>query len=226
MKLRHVEPGTKMSIMVENAAEGEISEHEAVVRYLESDTRFVVKCTSLYDEIVTPEQSKSLFISFAIGPYIYNFHGRVIEKQRNSGILMLEQRTELKKINRRIYERDELRLHIRIHGLPLSLLSESKHHKTDNKPDMTEMTFDVSSGGLCVISNTVLRSEHDPYYLLDFAVSEKDHFLLPSKLVRRSNYPRTRIGKYEYGFQFIFENHPGDKGRLTSAILNKKLSHV
>ena len=226
MKLRHIEPGTKLTVFVEHDNQAAGDGIEAVFRYLENDNHFLIKCSKLYDGYDVLDHDKNLKISFAIGPYIYTFHGRVIEKQRNSGMLMIEQRTELNKINRRMYERDEIRLHIRIDGLPTAMISELKHHKIRNEPDMIETTFDVSSGGLCVISHRVLRSEHDPYYLLEFALSDRDSFLLPAKLVRRSNYPRTRIGKYEYGFQFIFDKHPDDKGRLTSAILNKKLSHV
>ena len=226
MKLRHMEPGIKMSISIEQDEYSNGGEFEAVFRYLESDNHFVVKCPELYDGYDAPGSGKDLHISFAIGPYIYTFYGNIKEKLRNSGMLMLEQRTELKKINRRIYERDELRLHIKINGLPEALLSETKQHKMVEQPDMTDMTFDVSSGGLCVISQKTLRSEHDPYYLLEFSLSEKDKFLLPSILVRRSNYPRTRIGRYEYGFQFIFDNHPDEKGRLTSAILSRKLAHA
>ena len=227
MKLRHIEPGIKMVLRPEQDSLEAGRTFEAVYRYHENDSHFVVKCPALYDEIKAPvDKSNTLHISFEIGPYIYTFHGRVAEKQRNTGMLMIEQRTELKKINRRLYERDELRLHIRIKGLPAAMINESRHHKMDSQPDMIEMTFDVSTGGLCVISQKMLKSEHDPYYLLEFSINDRDSFLLPAKLVRRSNYPRTRIGKYEYGFQFIFDKHPDDKGRLTSAILNKKLSYL
>jgi len=44
-------------------------------------------------------------------------------------------------------------------------------------------------------------------------------------LVRRSNYPRTKLGRYDYGFQFIYEKLPEEKARLTRAILNKKLQY-
>jgi hypothetical protein len=69
-----------------------------------------------------------------------------------------------------------------------------------------------------------LTSKHDPNYLIEFNLSEKDRFVLPAKLVRRSNYPHSKLGKYDYGFQFIFEKMPDEKGRLSRAILNRKLS--
>ena len=224
MQLRHIEPGTKISVFREGDHHAAKVDYETVFRYFESDSHFVVKCAEMYDEYDAIGQNTNLLMSFSIGPHIYTFHGRVLEKLKFSGMLMIEQRTELKKINRRTYERDELRLRVRINGLPASMIGESRRHKMDDQPDMTDMTFDVSSGGLCVISNSVLKSEHDPYYLLEFSLSDRDSFLLPAKLVRRSNYPRARIGKYEYGFQFIFDKYPDDKGRITSAILNNKLS--
>ena len=51
----------------------------------------------------------------------------------------------------------------------------------------------------------------------------KDRFVIPAKIVRKSNYPRTKIGRYDYGFQFIFDSMPEEKAKLTTAILNKKL---
>ena len=225
MLLRHMQPGTKLSVFVAQNQDT-VDEHEAVFRYFENDTHFVVKGASLYTAYDTLTPGKDLEMSFAVGPHIYTFYGRVKQKQQISGMLMLEQRTELKKINRRTHERDELHVHVRIRGLPAANISEPKHHKIGDDPDMTDLTFDVSSGGLCVISNRVLRSEHDPFYLVEFALSEKDAFTLPTKLVRRSSSPRARVGRYEYGFQFIFDLYPGIKGRLTSAILSRKLSRV
>ena len=75
------------------------------------------------------------------------------------------------------------------------------------------------------MTNILLSSKYDPYYLVEFALSEKDTFLLPAKLVRRSNYPRTKIGRYDYGFQVIYDKMPEEKARLTRAILHKKLQH-
>ena len=224
MQIKHIEQGKKMSIFVEHDGQATGDEYEAAFRYLESDTNFVVKCQKLYDAYDSLGYDKDLRISFYSGPYIYIFHGRILEKQRLSGMLMLEQRTELKKISNRVYERDELQIQIRIDGLPVAMINDTEKYRMRSKPDLTDMTFDVSSGGVCVITNSILESQHDPYYLLEFTLSDKDVFLLPAKLVRRSKNPRVRIGRYEYGFQIVFDKVPDEKGRLTNAILSKKLS--
>ena len=76
---------------------------------------------------------------------------------------------------------------------------------------------------MCIISNSVLKSKYEPYFLAEIFLTPKDVFYIPAKLVRRTSYQRTVIGKYDYGFQFIFEHIPGEESKLMSAIMTKKL---
>ena len=151
--------------------------------------------------------------------------GRLSGKLYND-MVIVDMVSGIETMNRRTYDRDEIRVEVKIYGLPEDQISESKFMKPIGKPAMTDMSFDISSGGLCVISNTVLHSEFEPFYLVEFSLGEWDQFMLPAKLVRASNYARTKIGKYDYGFQFIFDHLPNEKGRLTKAILSKKLSYL
>jgi c-di-GMP-binding flagellar brake protein YcgR len=224
MSLGKIDRGMKLYIFeaLDNRAVSD--EYESVFRYSESDKLFVVQSTGLFDHFDKINPKSILVIGYSEGPNILSFTGRAAEKLRG-GLVMIEQLTEIKSFNRRKYDRDELRLKVNVYGVPEAKTTGTRFEKPGNPPDMTDTTFDVSAGGICIITNTLLNSKFDPYFLMEFAFSEKDAFLLPAKLVRRANYPRTKIGRYDYGFQFIYDKIPDEKSRLTRAILNRKLSH-
>jgi hypothetical protein len=213
-----------MSIFEEFQQRAVGDEYEAVFRYEEREKQFIVQSTGLYDNYDRLNLGCRLNIRFFIEPNTYTFMGRPLEKQRSGGLVMIEQVTDIETINPRKYDRDELRLNVQVFGLPESRIHEAFFEKPGGQPDMSDVTFDLSAGGVCVISNTLLSSKCDPYYLLTFSLSDKDKFALPAKVVRRSNYPRTKIGRYDYGFQFIFDKMPDEKGRLSRAILTRKLA--
>ena len=223
MDLRHIERGTKLQIYEELQQRAVSDEHEAVFRYHESDKLIVVQCAWLYENYDRLNLGAQLNVSYDTDTDVHSFIGRAREKLRGNGLVMIEQLTDMETKSRRQFDRDEIRVSVSVYGLPEAKISASSFEKPDNKPDFTDISFDISSGGVCVITNTLLNSKYDPYYLVEFAFSEKDSFLLPSRVVRKSNYPRTKIGRYDYGFQFIFDNMPEEKSRLTRAILNKKL---
>jgi len=224
MNLRHIERGKKLMIFEELQQRAVSDEHEAVFRYHESDTMIVVQCSWLYDNYDRLNLGAQLNISYDTNAEIHSFLGIAREKLRGNGLVMIEQKTDIETKSRRQFVRDEIRINVSIYGIQEAKISSASFEKPDCMPDITDVSFDISSGGLCVITNTLLSSKHDPYYLVEFSFSDKDSFLLPSKIVRKSNYPHTRIGRYDYGFQFIFDNLPEEKGRLTRAILSKKLS--
>ena len=225
MNLGLLERGTKLKIFEQQDGCAIGSEFEGAFKYLETEKLFTVHSQKLYDCYDKLCPDANLGISFMTGSNIHRFSGRAVEKQRTNGMILIEQLTEITTINRRVYDRDELRVKVSVYGLSEAKTHATTYSKPDVKPDMVDMTYDVSTGGVCVISNTLLNSKHDPYYLVEFSMglNEKDSFLLPVKLVRRSNYPRTKIGRYDYGFQFIFDDHYDDKARLSRAILNRKL---
>jgi len=224
MNLGHIERGTKMSIFedIQNRVVGD--EYEAVFRHVESERTFLVLSPGLYNNFGSIRPGSTLRLSFISEPNTYTFTGRALEKQRTNGLVLIEQLTGIETFSSRQYDRDELRLHVMVYGLPEAQIGGTVFIKPYSHPDLSDVTYDISVGGVCVISNTMLKTAHDPYYLVEFSLSDKDRFLLPAKLVRRINCPRTKIGRYDYGFQFIFEKIPEEKGRLSRSILNKKLS--
>jgi len=224
MNLIQIERGMKMTIYEDLQMRPVSEDFEAVFRQVEGDRHFVVLCPALYDSFARLQLGASLRISFTSDPNIYTFTGRAKEKQRTRGLVLIEQLTDIETLSSRKYDRDEFRMRVMVYGLPESKLSDVVFEKPQGNPDMSDLTYDISAGGLCVVSNTLLSSKHDPYYAIEFMIGDKDRFVLPAKLVRRSNYPRVKVGKYDYGFQFIFDKMPDEKGRLSRAILSKKLA--
>jgi len=224
MDISQISRGTTLRIFEELQQRALSDEHEAVLRYHETNRLIVVQCSWLYDNYDRLNLGAKLNVSYGDDVNTYSFIGRAHEKLRSHGLVMIEQLTDVTASSKRQFSRDELRLSVSIYGLPEGKLSAVPYQKPDTKPELTDVSFDISSGGLCLVTNILLSSKFDPYYLVEFTLSEKDSFLIPSKLVRRSNYPRTKIGRYDYGFQFVFDYMPDEKSRLTRAILNRKIS--
>jgi len=223
MDLEHIERGTKLIIYEEIQRRAISDEYEAVFRSLESEKLIVVQSSWLYDNYDRLSLGAQLNISYDVGETSYYFSGQAKEKLRHHGLVMIEQKSDIEKRKRRQVDRDEIRVSVSVYGLPEAKLSSSVYELPSGAPEFSDMSFDLSSSGLCIVTNTLLSSKYDPYYLVAFSLSDKDKFLLPAKLARKSNYPRTKIGKYDYGFQFIYDKLPEEKAKLTTAILNKKL---
>ena len=197
---------------------------DAIFRYVDIDATFVMQCAQLYEIYDTVDRNARIYINFSTGPSMCTFYGRCVEKQRGAGMILMEQLTAIEVVSRRMYERDELRIPVHVFPLPEAKLGKPSYERPDSIPDMAELTFDVSESGMCVISNVYLKPENDPYYLTEFAFSEKYHFILPAQLMRRSAHPRTKIGRFDYGFRFVFDSLPDEKKRLSEAIFSTKLS--
>ena len=226
MVLRLIERGTQLRISVPTGQETGDEVYDAAfydMHDLVRETSFVVHSTDLNKNYNNINRDTVLEISFSQGPNVYSFRGRLAGKIRGDSVI-IEQVTDIETLNRRVYQRDEILVNVRVYGLPEELIAGPRYKVPDMKPALVDVSFDVSAGGMCILSNTVLTSEHDPYYLLEFSFSDKDWFLYPALLVRRSKYARSRVGRYDYGFKFIFDSLPDEKIRLTKTILTKKLS--
>jgi len=225
LELGHIEKGMHLFIVEEQSerATGEV--YEAEYRYLESDALFLVRCNRLYERFNELGRNARLLISFVKGPFINSFTGCLKEKQRG-GFILVEQLSNIISRNRRQFDRDEIRVPVRLYELPESMRDENYYKKPVNEPVLFDTIFDVSIGGICIITNKSLRSESDPFYLLEFSLTEKDYHILPAKLVRRSLYSRTSIGKFDYGFQFILDNMPDEAARLAKGIIYRKIART
>ena len=223
MVLGHIERGTRLDIY-EELDQRAISDgiYEAEFRYMDSSHTFVIRCNELYERFDSLNKNAHLCFTFMSGPYVHTFTGFAREKQRN-GILLIEMLSDIETHNRRQFDRDEIRVVVKIYRLAETDIEKPYHEKPVGDPLISDMSFDISIGGMCVITSTPLTADCDPYYLVEFSMTDKDYHLLPTKLVRRSNNPRSRIGKYDYGFQFLLDHMPAEMTRLTKGIINRKI---
>ena len=187
-----------------------------------NEMTFVVKCPELNRRFVGIDRDYELEISFSTGPHVHVFSGYPIGKIQND-MVIIEKTSDIVTENRRKYQRDEIRVEVKVYPLHEDSVGNRRFTQPDTEPLLHDTSFDLSSGGMCVITNISLDTRYDPFYLVEFAVTEREWFLLPSKLVRRSNYARSRIGRFDYGFQFLFTEMPDEMSRLTKAILSRKL---
>ena len=225
MVLGHIERGTHLYIF-EELNQSAISEvYQAEFHYLETETSFIVRCNRLYERFSELDSNAHLNISLMTGPYINTFIGAAKEKQRG-GHVLIEQLSEIVSRNRRQFDRDEIRVPVWLYSLPEDMLMKPSFEKPAGEPVLADMTFDISVGGMCIITNKSLNPDNGPLYLMEFSLAERDYHVLPAKLVRRSKYARTSIGRFDYGFQFALENMPDEVARLTKGIIYRKISLV
>lgn len=222
MVLGHIARGAKLSIFEEKGQQRASEEYKAVFHYLENDNQFSVHCKHLWERFDSLGKDVKLNISLISGPYVHTFYGQAKEKMRG-GTVLVEQLTEIQTHNRRIYDRDEIRIAIKIYNIGDNDISGSAFDIREDRQVMSDVTFDISAGGFCIVTNTVLSEESDPYYLAHFTIADKDTFLLPTEIVRRSLFQRTKIGRYDYGFMFLFDELQAEKDRLINAIVYRKL---
>ena len=229
MELRHIVRGTRLRIIVRTIGDQDcFDEYDAVyqdVHDLTNETSFEVKCAEFSSNYSKYHRHSTLEMSFTGGPSVYTFFGRPIEKLSND-LIVIEQTTNIETLNRRKYQRDEIRVEVRLYSLSEDMLSQTRHNRPGTMPLLLDVSFDISAGGMCIVTNSSLHEKHDPFYLVEFYLSDKDWFLIPARLVRRSNNPRSKVGKNDYGFQFIYHEASDDMSRLTKAILSRKLSFI
>jgi len=222
MVLGLIERGAKLSVAeeIEHRPTGE--EYEAAFNYLENDYLFIVQCGRLFERFDTLAKDVQLNFSLRIGAYIHTFTGRAVEKKRG-GMVLVEQLSEIQTFNRRQFDRDEIRVPINVFSVPKNETADTGV-APDYEQVISDTTFDISAGGFCIITNKHLDTKHDPDYLAKFALSEKEAFQLPAEIMRRSIYQRTSIGRYDFGFRFIFDTMPEERDRLLRGIVNRKLT--
>lgn len=225
MTLGHIERNAILSIFEQIGDHAVSDEYEAVFKYLEDDKLFVVRCGKLTERFNEMDRAAHLNITLKIGPYVHTFTGNAKAKRRGDMVL-IEQITDIHSFSRRQFDRDELRVGIRVFNLNKEETTGNSFEINKDRHVLSDLTFDLSAGGFCIITNQNIDAKYDPYYLAEFAFSEMDYFRLPSQIMRRECCKRTKIGRNDYGFEFIFDNIPDEQERLENAIVIKKLASM
>ena len=227
MHLTFIEKGTPMTIVPGKVSgEGEAS-YDAAFYEMSSDTTFWARSKALYNAVASSDTGDRMLVAFSRTAYVYTFYARAVSVTVESGeyLIKIEQITGMEEVNRRSDHRDEITINVRLFGLKEADLMAKRFVKADSSPVFAGETFDVSSGGLCLVSNNALESHFEPYFLCEFAIG-KELFLLPAKLVRKGNCPQTMLFRHDYGLAFQLEGIVHERTRLINALFKLKLSSL
>lgn len=228
MHLKFWEKGINLSIGLYTGKDEVGEEFNATFYELIDDMNFYADSAALFKALQNLPEPPKLKIAFFRGSNMFAFVGKCKAFKTTQGryLTHIEQASPIEQSSRRRDPREELNIRVALYGLPEAQLNQPSYSLPGERPDFTSSTLNVSAGGLCLVSNEKLKSIYEPYFLVDFSLSSKDRFLLPAKLVRRSNCPQTVLYKYDYGLFFMFESMPEEKQRLQMAIFRAKLSSL
>ncbi len=225
MHLTFVEKGTPMSIMLNRAFEEGAVTYDATFYYLHSETSFYAKSEALYNDFHNIGFGDRMQVTFSrmASTYTFNARAQSILVEGSARLIHIEQLGGMEEADRRSDYRDEITISVQLFGLNKAEYGEKRFVQAEFSPAFMSETFDISSGGLCLVSNKELDSPFEPYFLCKFSLGN-ERFALPSKLVRKGNCPQTTLFRYDYGLFFLFEGIERERTRLTDAISDAKLS--
>ncbi|MCL1905488.1 MAG: hypothetical protein FWG06_00595, partial [Clostridiales bacterium] len=195
---------------------------------MEAFNSFWVQSEELYNSFAAMGVKARLDITFSVENRSYRLAGELIDKRMEETLYLtlIEQIAPIEKVSNREHFREEMRLHVNVYELSPQSLQGEPMFKPSKTPVLSCEVFDISAGGVCLVNNDVFNSPSEPYFLLEFNLRGKDYFLLPSKLVRKGHCPQTSLFKFDYGFDFIFDQFPDEKHRLSDAIFSAKLERL
>ncbi len=227
MHLTFIEKRTPMTIVPGKVSGEGGASYEAEFYDMSSDTTFWARSEALYNAVAGSDTGDRMLVAFSRTAYVYTFYARAISVMVEGGeyLTKIEQITGMEEVNRRSDHRDEITIKVRIFGLNEADLLERRFVKADYTPVFTSETFDISSGGLCLVSNDTLESRFEPYFMCEFTLG-KERFLLPAKLVRKGDCPQTTLFRHDYGLAFLLEGIEHERTRLIDALFNVKISSI
>jgi len=228
MQLRYIENGSFLQLRPEEYTLEHGRVFDVTFYGMQTFTSFWVKSEELYKSFPTLKKNMRLGITFQTEETSYRFTGEAIDANMEGSyyLTLIEQITPIEIVSRRTHFREEMILPTNVYGLAPESLHSALPRKAADAAEFTCEVFDISDGGICLVSNELFNSPYEPYFLVEFTLRGKDYFLLPAKLVRKGQCPQTTMFKYDYGFNFIFDHKPEEKHRLSDAIFSAKLDRL
>lgn len=228
MQLRFIESDTLLQIRPEVYSPDHDEVFDVLFYGMSTHNSFWVQSEELYNNFLALGEKARVGVAFLVDDQPYRLAGELINTRLEGKyhLTLIEQITPLELISKRSQYRDEMRLNVRVYGLAPEDLDSTLPLVAPKKPEFSCEVFDISAGGVCLVSDNVFNSPFEPYFLLEFTISGKERFLLPAKLVRKGHCPQTSLFKHDYGFDFIFDKFPEEKHRLGDAIFSAKLEKL
>lgn len=198
--------------------------YSATFHDVDSDTSFYIVNDELFEEC--ENLRNNLNVSFTCEDIIYSFIAKTVRatKRNNLNLVLLQQCSAFSSKSRRKHPRDEIKMEARLFSLDEFELEEPLFINSQRELFFPGVCFDISQGGLGLVSNDPMDFELGMYFLIELLIGQKkDRFILPAKLVRIGDCPQTALYKYDYGLEFIFAENSNEKSRLCGSLLNAKL---
>ena len=167
MTLGDIKRGTKLAVFKDVDGRATGSAYEAEFRHEESSDSFAVNSLQLYNNYDSLAGSTKFIIAYEVGPIIYTFGARLSQKLRSPYLVEIQLIGKIRSFNRRKKERDEILVKVNIYNLPPEEMKSSNLESLAFSPIISDTTFDISSGGMCIISNSILKSKYEPFFLAE-----------------------------------------------------------
>jgi hypothetical protein len=217
MEFRFIDDGTHMDIQEMNNPNAPT--YYGVFVKVEKGVTFLISCDPLYDCFDELDLSKIYSFTFFRDANGFTFDAKITEKYQHfySNTLRCNATSLVKSFNLRT-----------AHRIRVLQMTANLYEKSDNKPNMlgnliyTGPIYDVSRGGITLISNDKIKIQLHNIYMAEFVVNNET-FRFPVEYLRGSERSLSPLYRYDYIFTYKGENLTENLNRLTLALFENQL---
>jgi len=221
MEIRFIDDGTKMDIQVFSKKNLHLDEKAFLATFLNSDrgNNFSIECDELYVHANSFAAGCYFEISFFKGAEVNSFRARINGSSLVFGrnAILMTAISPIEKSNRRKTPRIEASFPVNIYHSIGSMSGELISKET---------TYDVSNGGINVVTNVKLPIVPNNNYHVEFSIGPGRTFSLVARLLRSGNSPKNL--NYRFDHAFIFDYPDGDEkiSKLALALFDYRFRNI
>lgn len=223
MELRLLDKGLKLSVEKLNADSTSAFEPHMTGYYYDAPNNFLLTftCDELYERYQDKKCFASYRISFTKGTVTYSFDGKINSVKATmfkENLITFNITTPLHMNNIRNNPRADVTLPVKLYSITPGTNSQMKDFVCGG------ITNDVSTGGMCFLSDFLIRpEEHGNRFISEFILAKSPPFFVVSDLKFHGGNVKTLVYKHTYGFAYDFTENPDQKSNLMLAILKHQI---
>ena len=221
MQLKFIPDGTRLD--VQSAWDGSRAYDEEILlgTFIDSinDLLFILDCPALLGRERPPMEGDFLRFSFYRGAENYTFEGKIscIIKKFSETLIHVNVISFIEKSSRRKSQRIQV-------SLPAILYKPDPAQNDKPSEDSYKCTtFDISSTGLCLLSNEKLDLRHGADFFIEIHLPSSEPFMLSAKHVRTGNCPQFVLYNYDHAFILDYDKNYEAVYSLTLKLFELKL---
>lgn len=228
MELKFIEKGAALDIQVNVHNMPMNTKYAAKFYELCGASSFLVESQELYKEFSSFTNDTYLDICLFHAANMFSLKGKPRDAFIQDGLylIQIDQVSTLEVYSRRMFPRHELSVPVNIYAAESDDLDTLRQPRNTYDAIFSGKTFDLSVGGLCILSNEKIVQKEDRIFIIELTMNKNERFVLPAKLVRSGNASQSVQYKFDYGFLFDFKNQEHEKARLVTSIFKLKLTGV